>query len=458
MATRQDEQHPRVLLMASECNPEWVSTPLVGWSLTKAVRDLTGAHLVTQIRNREAILRAGLREGVDFTAIDSEAVAKRAYQLALKLRGGAGKGWTVGTAVSALTYPYFEKIFWDRFGRRIAGGEFALVHRVTPMSPTVPSAVAERVAAAGVPFVLGPLAGGVPWPRGFDDARRAENEYLSYVRSAHRLLPNYRATRRAAAAIFVASRDAYGQVPRDQRRKCFYLPENAIDPARFSRRRTRAARRPVRCVFLGRLVPYKGADMLLEAAAPLLRAGGMTLSILGDGPQMPLLRQIVTRENVSDAVRLAGWVEHGRVQDYLADADLFTFPSIREFGGAVALEAMAVGLVPVVVDYGGLGELVTDKTGYLLPVGTRQQIVERLRSLLSHLCEHPGEIDVKSPAALRRAHEQFTWPAKARQVVQVYDWVLGRRPDRPVFPMPTPDLDPGGEQVEQESARPGDTE
>jgi glycosyltransferase involved in cell wall biosynthesis len=432
---------PRVLLMASDCNPEWVSTPLVGWSLTKAIREQTPAHLVTQVRNREALLRAGLREGIDFTSIDSEAVARHAYQLSLKLRGGAGKGWTIGTAIGALTYPYFERLVWERFGGRIARREFALVHRVTPMSPTVPSAIAARVARAGVPFVVGPLAGGVPWPKEFDAARRAENEYLSYVRDAHRLLPHYRATRRAASAIFVASRDAYGQVPRDQRHKCFYLPENAIDPARFTRRRTRAARRPVKCVFLGRLVPYKGADMLLEAAAPLLRGGAMTLAILGDGPQMAELRQIVTREKVSDVVRLAGWVEHARVQDFLADADLFTFPSIREFGGAVALEAMAVGLVPVVIDYGGLGELVTERTGFLLPMGSRQQIIDRLRSLLTHLCEHPQEIDAKSPLALRRAHEQFTWPAKARQVVQVYDWVLGRRAGRPVYPMPTPDLE-----------------
>jgi hypothetical protein len=42
---------------------------------------------------------------------------------------------------------------------------------------------------------------------------------------------------------------------------------------------------------------------------------------------------------------------------------------------------MAVGLVPAVIDYGGLGELVTDKTGFLIPMGTRQQIVERFRAL-----------------------------------------------------------------------------
>lgn len=438
-------RRPRVLLLASSCNPEWVSSPLVGWSLSKAIRSLVHAHIVTQIRNRDAILRAGLREGVDFTAIDSEAVARRAYQLGQKLRGGEGKGWTVGTAVGALTYPYFEKLVWAQFGRRIASGEFDLVHRVTPMSPTISSPISTPIKNAGVPFLVGPLAGGVPWPKGFDDARRAENEYLSYVRDFHRLLPGYRSMRRDATAVFVASRNAYEQMPRDLRRKCFYLPENAIDPSRFTRRRTRRAEKPLRCVFLGRLVPYKGADMLLDAAVPLLRAGAMTLAILGDGPQTPQLRRRVTEEKLSDVVRLAGWVEHARVQDYLSECDLFTFPSIREFGGAVALEAMAVGLVPLVMDYGGLGELVTPRTGFLLRMGNREQIVARLRTLLSHLCEHPEEIDAKSNAALRRAHEQFTWEAKARQIAKVYDWVLGRA-DRPVLPMPTPDLPTGIEQ------------
>jgi glycosyltransferase involved in cell wall biosynthesis len=313
------------------------------------------------------------------------------------------------------------------------------VHRVTPMSPTTPSNMAVRVRAAGVPFAIGPWAGGLPWPKGFDAERRREKEYLSYVRDAHRLLPGYHATRRHASAIFLASREGFRQMPRSYREKCFYLPENAIDPARFTRRRTRKAGRPIRAVFLGRLVPYKGADMLLEAAAPLVRARAMTVDIVGDGLQMAQLRQIVEREKIAHGVRLPGWVDHKQVQDWLVDADLFTFPSIREFGGAVALEAMAVGLVPAVMDYGGLGELVTPATGFLLPMGTRPQIVERLRALLARLCEHPAEIDAKSAAALRRAHEQFVWPAKARQIVRVYEWLLGRA-EKPTFPIPTPDL------------------
>ena len=416
---------PRVLVIAEAANPEWVSVPLIGWSLATALRDVAEVHIVTHVRNRDAFLRAGEVEGRDFTAVDSEALARPLWQLGERLRGGQGKGWTALQAVAALSYPYFERLVWRRFGAAIEGGEYDLVHRVTPLSPTIASPLARRCARAGVPFVLGPLNGGVPWPAGFDAERRREREWLSYLRGAYKALPGRRATLRHAAAILVGSRHTASEVPVRWREKCVYIPENAIDPARFSR--VAAPEGDVlRAAFVGRMVPYKGPDMLLEAALPLLKAGRMRVEMIGDGPMLDGLKAFADAEGVTGAVTFHGWLAHESVQEVLAGCHLLSFPSVREFGGGVVLEAMALGVVPLVVDYAGPGELVDDAVGLKVPLGTRDEIIAGFGAELARCAGDPDAMGGLAAAARARVRDKFTWACKAAQMRAVYDWVLGQ--------------------------------
>jgi glycosyltransferase involved in cell wall biosynthesis len=425
---------PRVLVIAEAANPEWASVPLEGWSLSEALSRVADVHLVTQVRNREAIERLGWREGEQFTAIDSEAVAGPMFRFMERVRRVTRTGWTVTTALGALAYFHFEHLLWRRFAPRLAGGDFDLVHRVTPLSPTTPSLVAARCKRLGVPFVWGPINGGVPWPSAHRHVLRQEGEWLSYLRSGHKLLPGYRATRRSAAAILAGSVDAWHQL-RGYHDRCVYVPENGIDPARFRARADQAGGGPLRLAFVGRLVPYKGCDLVLDAAADLLRQGAATLDVIGDGPQLPQLRQKVADLGVGDRVRLDGWVAHTEVAERLARSQVFTFPSIREFGGAVVLEAMATGLVPIVVDYAGPAEHVTPETGYRIEVGPPAEIAARLRMVLESLAADPALRAAMAERARLRAETHYTWSAKAEQILQVYRWVLdgGTRPD---FGMP----------------------
>lgn len=418
----------KALVIAEAANPEWVSVPLVGWSLANALRQCADVHIVTQIRNRDAFLRAGLTEGRDFTAIDSEAVAAPLWKLAERLRMGKGVGWTMTQLINSFGYGYFERLIWRRFGAALRAGDYDIVHRVTPLSPAVNSPLAAKCARAGVPFVLGPINGGVPWPKGFRSEQRREKEWLSQVRGLYRLRPARARMLTASAAILCGSRIALAEIPSRHRNKAVWLPENAIDPARFNLTATQDGALPLRACFIGRLVPLKGVDMAIKAMAPMLRAGQMRFDIIGDGPQAQALHDLAEAERVTEAVTFHGWQDHAHVQTIAARSQLLVFPSVREFGGGAVLEAMVLGLVPVVIDYAGPGELVAEKLGYKVPIGSREQVIAGLSGVLAQIVADPSVLAAKAAEGQARVLRDFTWDAKAAQVKRIWRAVLAGAP------------------------------
>ena len=100
---------------------------------------------------------------------------------------------------------------------------------------------------------------------------------------------------------------------------------------------------------------------------------------------------------------------------------------------------MVLGLVPVTVAYGGPAELVTDLTGYRVPIGSRAQIIKDFRAVLEHIVQDPNSIRPMGERARQRVLANFTWEAKATQIFEVYRWALGKRSDKPDFGMPLKD-------------------
>ncbi len=132
-----------------------------------------------------------------------------------------------------------------------------------------------------------------------------------------------------------------------------------VDVARFDRASQRIERRPGRVVFVGRLVPIKGVDVLLGAAT---RWRASELVIAGDGPDRPRLETLARQLGVASRVRFVGFVGNRRRDELLASASVVVIPSVplpsrTEGTPAVALEAMAAGSPVVASATGGLASL-----------------------------------------------------------------------------------------------------
>lgn len=427
----------RTLLIAEGANPTLTSAALVGWSCAIALAKKTDAHLVTHWRNRDDFLAAGLVEHEDFTAIDTRRTQHLAWRTTKLLSPPDAFRWNVYAALSNLVYPVFEHVLWKTFGKRLQDGEFDLVHRILPLSPTTASPLSAKLKRIGVPFVIGPLNGGVPWPAGFKDIKKAERDPGGLLRPLYRLTPGIDATRQKADAIISGSRATTADLPASYHEKCITLPENAIDPERFPLTpRPPREPGPLRISFVGRLVALKGVDMLLEAAIPLLKNGRLELELIGDGPERPTIENRLREEGLDPAPILKGWIDHAELHGHLSRADLFAFPSIREFGGGAVLEAMALGIPPVVLNHGGPPELVPPGTGHILAIEDREQITKDLRTLFTQYAADTNPLETMGKAAQEHIRTYLTWEAKALQIVEVYRWILGERETRPDWGTP----------------------
>ncbi|PCJ49787.1 MAG: glycosyl transferase family 1 [Gammaproteobacteria bacterium] len=422
----------RVLIIAEAANPEWTSVPLLGWSHALALSKVCDTHLVTQIRNKDAIERFGWLEGKEFTAIDSEKIAAPMYKLSALLRGKKGLGWTIDTAIHSLIYPFFERIIWKRFKVRLEKNTYDIVHRITPVSPTAPSYLAKKLKAVDIPFIVGPLNGGVPWPSQFPEMQKKEKEWLNIFRSFYKLLPGYHSLRKNSSAIICGSKSTQNEMPEFAKHKLIYQPENAIDKLRFSMKNSIDASKVLRAAFVGRLVPYKGCDMAIEALEKFAQKGQIIFDIYGSGPDQRKIEKMIADKKLNKSVVLHGFVNNDVLQKQLIKADIFIFPSVREFGGGVILEAMALGIVPIVLDYAGPSELVNDECGYLIDMDYRSEVINNLKSILNNIIDDKNILLNKRLNSISRIEKYFTWEQKTKQDIRIYNWLLGKS-KKPIF-------------------------
>ena len=422
----------RILLLGPDCDPERVSIPFVTYSHGAALAELHDVTLVA----REPVENALRRAKAAFRAIEvvRMPLIERFYAWALRR---IFKYNYDSQVLTAFAYPLsiaFEWYAWRQLRRRIFAGEFDIVLRVVPMSPSLPSPFAFFLRKGPIPFVLGPLNGGLPWPVGFDQLAR-QKEWISGLRNLYRYLPFARSTYRHATAIIAASSQTCAEFA-TYRDKVFFVPEPGIsrsvclDESRRSDPRAR-----LELIFVGGLVPRKACDLALRGAAALLQRDMAHFTVVGDGPDRDRLQELTRSLEIEKSVEFCGWVKHSEALERLRSADVMVFPSVRDNGAGIVFEALGSGAVPIVADFGGPGDIVHSGVGFKIPVTNEGDIVSGIAKILTELAGNRDLLNRLRQQGIAYARESLTWDAKAQRTSRILYWAVRRGP-KPDFSPP----------------------
>ncbi len=203
------------------------------------------------------------------------------------------------------------------------------------------------------------------------------------------------------------------------------IPQFGVDPDMFVPRSDR--RDPARGFvigYVGRLVPEKGVDLLLEAVSDL--AGIWRLHIVGKGPQQSSLESMARRLGVGERVTFEGALPSLRMPAFYRELDALVLPSrsqpnwVEQFG-RVLIEAMACGVPVIGSDCGEIPHVIGE-AGLIFPEGETLA----LRECLTRLMREPGLWAELSRRGRERVLEHFTQAEIAARTVAVYRELVGR--------------------------------
>ncbi|MBI2859751.1 MAG: glycosyltransferase [Chloroflexi bacterium] len=173
-------------------------------------------------------------------------------------------------------------------------------------------------------------------------------------------------------------------------------------------------------LYVGRIEPLKGIDVLIEAISLLPEAGRPQCLVVGgntaDEGEAAELRDLAARLGAGDKLKFIGPVDHERLPDYYNAADVTVVPSRYESFGLVALESLACGTPVVATDVGGLPAVVRHgENGYLVPMGDLSGFGSAISRVLSDRALR-RRLSKAGPETARK----FAWPSVADGVLDLY--------------------------------------
>jgi len=406
----------KVLVSAYACNPSGSlylhpGEDLTGWRFVEQISRFHDVWVITHEYNREGIRAAGAGEegrGVRFHFIKLPPPLGGLYKVEFGQR---------------IYYYLWQVAAWRaarRLHRKIG---FDLAHHVTFGNDWIPSYIG---AFLPVPFIHGPVGGGQRTPRPllreYTFSGRLSERGRNFAQWVGRRDPVRRRALKKAVAILVCNKETMARIPKKSRGKTELFPVNGIAREDLGLRSPNGPNGgPFRVFMAGRFHRLKGFAIALRAFAAFAReCPGSEMAVVGSGPEEEKLRQIIDTAGIRDRVTMKSWMSRADLLAAMGSSDVFLFPSFRDGGGAVVVEAMACSKPVVCLDSGGPGFHVQPGWGFKIPPARPDKVVEELARALSVLAKDRELLRAMGRAARERAEQFYLWDRQGDRLSEIY--------------------------------------
>jgi glycosyltransferase involved in cell wall biosynthesis len=407
----------KILLSAYACEPNRGTEPGVGWNIAVALAKHHQIWVFTSNTHRAAIaaeLAVHPVENLQFVYLDPLGWVYDWSQEGKKAH------WDVHI------HYYLWQIWAYFIGRSLHHTVgFDLVHHLTYGKYSTPS----FLSFLPIPFVWGPIGGAESAPKTFwqDFSLRARiyEVFRSLSQRVGELDPFLRITTRRSRLIWCKAEDTAKRMRELGAQNVSVLVESGLRPEEIAMLASYPvpATEPIRFISMGRLLHWKGFYLGVRAFAKAALPNA-EYWILGEGPEHDRLQSLVEELGIAHQVKFWGNLPRSEGLARLGECHVLVHPSLHDSGGWVCLEGMAAGRPIICLDLGGPGAQVTLNTGFKIPAHDSEQTVQGLADAMTRLAKEPELRSQMGEAGKTLVHHTYTWEAKAKDLLTVYEQVL----------------------------------
>lgn len=273
------------------------------------------------------------------------------------------------------------------------------------------------------PLVIGPIGGGLQVPAELASYFKKE-PFLNKLRIFDKYLFRLERIKKPferARKILITLDYLRDIIPDQFSDKLEVFFDTGIDVSIPFRKRTE--RSPVKILYLGKLVRFKGAELAIRAFAQLRASVDAEFHIVGDGIERPYLEELTRELGMQDAVTFHGNAAYEEVGSFYENSDIFLYPSLTEASGNVLLEAMKFGLPIIAVNNGGAKYMCPETGTFKVAIGQPEKMIHALVENLELLISDHDRRMVMGHENYKHVREHYSWDVLRTRIFHLVDQI-----------------------------------